>query len=280
MPKELVTGLWEVLRTPDGQRIAVAGYSVATTLILLGFPGTAAAMALGIPYLFFIPGFVLVRLFFWERTSFEARLVLSLGLSVLAIVFLGLFLVLTPLGLSSDTAIASVIVLTMVGLTADVLWRRGEPEDSKAGPKDQPEAIKLDRVVVAMLATAIAISVISVGLIITAHYPSRTYFALTDDKGSADINTTRPVNSTIALIVHMKNGEDGPRTFRLVAHNDTLMFRNESSRVLARGELWEVMFNIDLMWYGDFRLDFDLYIQEEGSPEYFYGNLHLWVEVY
>lgn len=270
----------DALHTLDGQRLTVAGYSVATTLVLLGFPGTSVAMALGLPYLFFVPGFVLVRLFFWDGTSVEAKLVLSLGMSVLADIFLGLILVLTPIGLSSDTAIASVIVFTMAGLTIDVLWKRGGADESKAQPAGQPTTIKLDKVVAAMLGTALVISGISIGLIVTAHYPSRTYFALTDDQGSADINTTRPVNSTMALIVHMKNGEDGPRTFRLVAHNDTLMFRNESARVLAEGELWEVMYNIDLIWYGDFRLDFDLYIQEEGKPEYFYGNLHLWIEVY
>ncbi|MEM0343092.1 MAG: DUF1616 domain-containing protein [Thermoplasmata archaeon] len=277
MPTTSKNTILEAAQSPDGQRIIVAGYSVATTLILLGFPGTPAALVLGIPYLFFVPGYVLVRLFFWKGTSLEAKFVLSLGLSVLAMIFLGLFLVLTPLGLTSDNALASVIVLTMVCLTADVLWKR--PEDAKEREHKPPATVKLDSVVVAMLGTAIAISVISAALIITADYPSRTYFAITDEQGSADIETTRAVNTTMALIVHMKNGEDGPRTFRLVAYNDTLAFRNESNRVLQEGELWQMMFNIPLYQKGEFLLNFDLYIQEQGEPEYFYGNLHLWVKV-
>ena len=276
MPNMSKETILEASRTPDGQRIIVAGFSIAATLILLGFPGTPVALIVGIPYLFFVPGFVLVRLFFWKGTSVEAKFVLSLGLSVLAVIFLGLFLVLTPLGLTADNALASVIVLTMLCLTADVVWKRADTAEGEAKP---PATIKLDKVVVAMLGTAVAISVISAALIITADYPSRTYFAITDDQGSADINTTRAVNSTMSLIVHMKNGEDGPRTFRLVAYNDTLSFREESSWLLAEGELREVMFNIELRQKGEFLLNFDLYIQEQGEPEYFYGNLHLWIKV-
>lgn len=273
----------EFLKTDNGQRLSVVAFSLLASFVLWTFPGGAAAYIFGVPLLFFVPGFTVVRLFFWKGTSPEAKFVLSLGLSILVLIFLGLMLVLTPIGLDPDTTRASVLLFALGAVAYDILWKRVEiPEVKKPGtpePEKIPRTIKLDKVVVAMLATAVAISVISVGLILTAHYPSRTYFALTDDQGSADINKTREINSTLDLILHMKNGEDGQRKFKMVAYNETIGYIEEFNKTLAKGELWEQAISIDLVYWGEFRIDFDLYIQETGSPEYFYGNLHLWIEV-
>ena len=271
------------LETDEGQRLTIIAFSIVASAVLWTLPGGALAYVFGIPLLFFVPGFAVVRLFFWKGTSPEAKFVLSLGLSILVLIFLGLILVLTPIGLTEDTTRASVLVFAIGAVLYDILWTRpeskGAKEPSEPEPEKAPRTIKLDKVVVAMLGTAIAISVISLGLILTADYPSRTYFALTDDNGSADINTTRDINSTLDLVIHMKNGEDGQRTFRMVAHNETIIYSQEFTKVLEKGDLWEQNISLDLVYFGIFRIDFDLYIQEQGSPEYFYGNLHVWIEV-
>ena len=271
------------LETDNGQRLAIVVFSIVASAVLWTIPGGALAYVFGIPLLFFVPGFAVVRLFFWKGTSPEAKFVLSLGLSILVLIFLGLILVLTPISLTEDTTRASVLLFALGAVAFDMLWKRPETEGTKKAAAPEPEkaqrTIKLDKVVAAMLGTAIAISAISLGLILTADYPSRTYFALTDDTGSADITTTRDHNSTLNLTIHMKNGEEGPRTFRMVGHNGTILYAQEFTKVLQKGELWEQNVSIDLVYWGQFRIDFDLYIQKQGSPEYFYGNLHLWIEV-
>lgn len=270
------------LETPSGQRLAIIVFSLLATLVLVAFPGSAAAYVVGIPYLFFVTGFAVVRLFFWNGTSPEAKFVLSLGLSILVLIFLGLGLVLTPIGLSSDTTRASLIVFTLAAVAVDVLWKRPEPKEGKGKTAEEklPRTIKLDKVVAAMLGTALAVSAISLGLIITADYPSRTYFAVTDDTGSANINTTRPINSTFTVILEMKNGEESACVFRLVVHNTTWFATQEFSKSMAKGEIWNQTVSIDLVYYGTPRFDFDLYIKEGNQPEYFYGNLHLWLTIY
>jgi uncharacterized membrane protein len=269
------------LETHRGQRLAVIAFSLVATLVLVVFPGSAAAYLFGFPYLFFIPGFVVVRLFFWKGTTPEAKFVLSIGLSILVVIFLGLGLVLTPIGLTSDTTRASLIAFTFAAVILDVLWKRPETQDEKAKATEekQPRTVKLDKVVAAMLATALAVSVISVGLIITAKYPSRTYFAITDENGSVDFNTTREVNSTFTVILHMKNGERGTCVFRAVVHNETWNISQEFNRTLQKGETWNETVDVLLEYNGTVRIDFDLYITEGSSPEYHYGNLHLWLEV-
>jgi len=205
------------LETHNGQRLTIALFSIVATLVLLLLPGTAAAFAFGLPYMFFVPGFAVVRLFFWKGTSLEARFVLSLGISVLVIIFLGLFLVLTPIGLDSNTTRASLIVFALSAVAAEMVKNRNaEDETAKKTRTEKVEPFKFDKVVAAMLGTALVVSGICLALIITAEYPSRTYFAMTED-GSAKINSTRVLGSNITLTIEMHNGEDGPREFSMAA---------------------------------------------------------------
>ena len=281
--RSLVDSAVGFLGTEDGQRLAICGYSVLATLLLLSYPGGAFALVIGIPLLFFVPGFALVRLFFWKGTSIEAKFVLSLGLSIMAVIFLALFLVLTPIGLDQDTTRASLVAFTTgaVAIEAFIRPAKTSANEGKSVPPAEPmdKKVKLDLSIAAMIVAAMVVSVISLGMVITAHYPSTTYFAITDETGSANINTSRPYNTTFSVIVHMKNGEDGPATFRMVAYNLTLFGEHANSSLLEKGQTWEVPVDVDLIYYGVFRIDFDLYITEEGQQEYLYGNLHLWVNV-
>ena len=275
------------LESHAGQRLVICAYSVLATLVLLAYPGTAAAVIVGIPYLFFIPGFALVRLVFWKNTSIEAKFVLSMGLSILAVILLGLLLVLTPIGLNSDTTRASMILFTLGAVALEVLVWPADREVTEEAPEElkmKEEPFKVDKVVAAMLGTALVVSAISIGLIITAEYPSRTYYAMTDEWGSAKINTTYDAGTNLTLLIEMHNGEDGPRVFSLNslgANNTTVFGEQWFNRTLDSGDTWNVSVLFHLDTPGVFRLMFMLYIQEEGSEPYLYSEnpVQLWIEV-
>jgi len=277
----------DFLESQNGQRIAISAYSVVATLVVLTFPGGALAFAFGLPLLFFVPGFAVVRLFFWRGTSPETRFVLSLGLSILVVIFLGLFLVLTPIGLESNTTRGSLVVFTLAAVAFEAFWLRADRSVEKkaaAAPAERAvKSAKPDKVIAAMIGTALVVSAISLGLIITANYPSRTYFAMTDENGHVIENTTRTPGTIITIVLHMKNGEDGPRGFMMVTNialNKTTLAPEWHNKSLAKGEEWNVTITLTLNESGTNRIDFDLYIQEEGEEAYFYGNLHMWFWVY
>lgn len=271
------------LETDNGQRIAVCAFSIVATIALFTFEGSVLAYVVGMPYMFFIPGFAVVRLFFWKDSSAEVRFVLSLGLSVIAVIALGLVLVLTPIGLDSNTTRASLILFTIGTVAFETLYpRKDRGPKTEEAPTPPPAPVKVDKVVAAMLAIALVVSGVSLGLVITAEYPSRTYFAMTGEDGDVITNTTRFVNTSLVVNIEMKNGEDGPRSFALVVYGigtigerDTQTF----TRSVDEGELWVQTVVFWLNVTGDQRVDFDLYIQNEGEPQYFYGNLHLWFSV-
>jgi uncharacterized membrane protein len=270
----------------NGQRLIVSAFSIVAVLILLVFPGSILAYIFGLPLIFFVPGFALVRLFFWKGTSVEAKLVLSLGMSILVVILLGLLLTLSPIGLRSSTAQASLIIFALCAVVVEAKWlhadREGKGADQIAPqPKEEESGGKMDKVVVAMIATALVISAISLGLIVTAKYPSRTYFAMTDENGSADINVTQKVGGNITLVLHMKNGESGSRTFILLFQNwnSTALGSWNDSKTIQKGDYWNRTATIHLPIPGTFRLDFQLYIKEPGKAAVEYGELHLWISV-
>ena len=271
------------METDNGQRLTVCLFSIIATLLLLLFPGGSLALVVGIPFVFFIPGFTVVRLFFWKTTTPEAKFVLSMALSILVVIFLALFLVLTPIGLNSDSTRASLMTFSIaaVALEAFVLPAGRTGGASTEQIQRVPKPLKTDKVVAGMLGTALVVSAISLGLIVTAEYPSRTFFAVTDENGKVLTNFTLEVNTTLTVVLHMKNGEDGVRNFTVVGYVlDSLDYPSYSfSRVLQKGEEWNQTMSFELVVKGYFRLDFDLYIQEQQLPPYKYGNLHFWFGV-
>ncbi len=276
------------LKSQNGQRVTVAAFSIAATLVLALFPGGQAATAVGMIYMFFVPGFAVVRLFFWRNTTAEAKFVLSLGLSILVVIGLGLLLVLTPIGLSSESAIGSLVVFTLAAVVAEATWlkadRPSKKPEKEAPPEPAPEPRgKPDRVVAAMIVTALIVSAVSLGFMVTADYPSRTSFSVTDEFGKVVTNTTRQLSTNQSLVLHIKNGEDGPRDFTVKAYasnitlNNTVVFENKTfTSSLAKGATWDQPVTVYFNYSTVYRINFDLYISEPGQPATFYGQLHIW----
>lgn len=273
----------EFVRSDNGQRVTIIVFSLIATLVLLALPNTIAAYAFGVPFMFFVPGYTIVRMIFWKGNSPEVKFVLSLGLSILVVIFLGLLLVLTPIGLTSDSTRASLILFTLAAVATETfVWRADGGEKTEEPSKREQVRSKPDIVVAAMLVTALAISAISLGLIITAEYPSRTYFALTDANGMIVENKNFTQGTNVSFVLHMKNGEDGPRNFTLVVYGmGTPAFGTQTfMKTMDKGEIWNQTATVHFGELGYFRLDFDLYIQEDAQPPLLYGNLHLWIQVW
>jgi len=102
--------------------------------------------------------------------------------------------------------------------------------------------------------------------------------------GNVVMNTTRMQQTSLVLVFHVKNGEDGPRNFAIAAYASnvqplgTHVFDNKSFAQdgVARGSEWDgqvtLYFNQSLIY----RINFDLYMQEPGLDPVFYGQLHMW----
>lgn len=107
---------------------------ILTLLVVPGvfaFPDSWLRYVIGIPFLLFFPGYMLVAVVFptRDRPSGTTRVALSVGFSVVLMVFSGLLLGVTIWGISLTSATVWLVILTLF-LSAVAWYRRG-----KLGPE-------------------------------------------------------------------------------------------------------------------------------------------------
>ena len=107
--------------------IVLSALLVLSILLLPEFP---LRVVIGLPFLLFFPGYVLIAFLFPEKGSLEAieRMALSFGLSIAISPLIGLGLNYTPFGIRLEPILASITLfdLTFCYLT---YWRRNRIED-------------------------------------------------------------------------------------------------------------------------------------------------------
>ena len=96
--------------------------TVALVFIIFVLPESWMRAILGFPFIIFFPGYVLVATLFpgKENLSATARIALSLGLSIVVAVFIGLLLDLTPWGIGLYSFLLSLSLFIL--LTSGIAW--------------------------------------------------------------------------------------------------------------------------------------------------------------
>ena len=184
-------------------------------------------LILGLPFLLFIPGYVLVFALFPARKTDRGidtleRIILSFGLSIAVVPLIGLLLNYTPWGIRLEPILLSVLFFIIgIGLFGVYRWKKTDPEErfiiSLKIPLPQQEN-RVDRVLTVIL--AIAILVVLVSLIYVIALPRTgekfTEFYLLGPTGKAEgypQNLTTQQNATV--IVGVANHESHPVNYTI-----------------------------------------------------------------
>lgn len=185
--------------------LAVVGYAVAS-LLLLSRPsvyGTPLAVALGLPLLFFVPGYGLVSALFPGATPDDAtdsltlvevrqhglsgteRVALGFGISVALLPVVGLGLALSPWPIDPATVLSSVLGVTVVSAVVAGIRRLRRPADRRfslpirAWLGDARRALTTgsltDRALTVGLAAAVVAAVAVVGYAVAVPGPGQSY---------------------------------------------------------------------------------------------------------
>lgn len=93
-------------------------------IIILLFPENVVRIILGIPFVFFFPGYTLVAALFPRKASIDnvPRLALSFGLSIVVVPLIGLILNYTPWGIALEPMLGSITAFILV--MSVVTWAR------------------------------------------------------------------------------------------------------------------------------------------------------------
>lgn len=104
--------------------IVIDALAVLTVLVTVLFPLEIFRIVLGLPFVLFFPGFTLISALFPKREWMNniERVILSFGISIATVTFIGLILNFTPWGLRIEVVLYSVASFTII--TSIIAWVR------------------------------------------------------------------------------------------------------------------------------------------------------------
>jgi uncharacterized membrane protein len=260
------------IRRSPADLAAVVGLTVAT-LAAVSLPvvrETPVRVAVGLPFVLFVPGYALVAALFPAAAAEDGsgsavgdgreitplgRIALSVGLSLAIVSLVGFGLTFTPLGLELGPVLASLALLVAV-LVAAAGRRRAavDPDDRFAVP--WREAVRRARrdpfggesrtagALDVLLLVAVLLAAASAGF--AAAVPNQDesfseFYLLAEGPGgqlvAADYPTSFRPGEPRALVVGVGNREREPVAYTVVVELQAVAVRNNSTSVLEREEL-------------------------------------------
>jgi uncharacterized membrane protein len=262
--------------------------AVVLIIIIFSFSSNVLRIVLGIPFLLFFPGYLLVSALFPRKQGLDGiqRAGLSLGMSIAVVPLIGLILNYTPWGITLESALSS--ITTFIVIMSVIVWvrRKQLPAEERFGIEFN---IKVpgwtgnawDRV----LTTLLVISVL--GVIAAASYAiatpkegdSFTEFYVLGAGGEAVYNPKHVIlECDVEVIVGIINHENETVSYRLVVTLDGVEQTEIESIVLVDDERWEQLVSITPKQVGeDQKIEFLLF--KDGSAEPCAEPLHLWISV-
>jgi uncharacterized membrane protein len=263
-------------------------------------------IALGLIFILFLPGYALIAALFPSGESIDwiERLALSFGLSIAVTPLIGLMLNYTPWGIRLEPIVAS-ITLFIFGMCGVAYWRRMNlPVEERLslsidlGVPEWKEYSWLDKALTVGLVIAIiaSLSVMVYAFTVPKTGEKFTEFYILDANGTAgDYPTQLSIGENGDLIIGVVNHEHTSADYMIVIDlvkinfimNNTTGVEEplELSRAsigyenltLNHDETWENPFSFSVDEAGDFKVEFQLYKDDDQSEQY--RSLHLWVEI-
>lgn len=285
----------------------LAAVSILTALLLAAIflvPDSLVRTILGLPFILFFPGYVLISFLFPEEEPLDKieRIALSFGLSIAITPLIGLLLnYIWEISLTPILYSLSLFIFTFSFLA---LLRRGSiPVEERFQiyiKVERPDWENYDLIdkalVIATVGLLIASGALATHIITTPRTGERfTEFYVLGPEGKADdYQTDLAVNESGHVIVGAVNREHETINYTLgigigysyenmsyagdstdenftLEENNTYLSRNIE---LSHGQKWEEHFNYSVSTDGDYKLMFFLLRDDE-----LYREVHLWITV-
>lgn len=314
----------------------VVGYLVVADIVLSTLPvGAVAVRALvGVPLLFFVPGYVLVAALFpaqkpridlaeaddtavdrpdpeRRHLDWRERLALSFGSSVAVLPLFGLLLSVVGVGYSTLTIVATISLVTALGLVPAVVYRlRTPPAERLELPTDRWSAVieggvvERDDSIAAvnvLVAALVVVSLAGVGYAVVTPNNAESFTSVSLVTANEDGELVAAgYPATIdeggeELTLRLENEEGTTTDYTVVAQlqqvetagaTTTVLRREEVARMdarLAPGESWTSQHTVTPAMAGeDLRLIYYVYEGEppaQHSTETAYRHVNVWVDV-
>ncbi|OGO35740.1 MAG: hypothetical protein A2147_06675 [Chloroflexi bacterium RBG_16_57_8] len=243
-------------------------------------------MVLGVPFLAFSPGYVLLRLIFprKETGSVTTRLSLSIGLSIAVSVLTGIMLGLSPWGITVQSLTVALTTFIFVASAAAGCVRMmiGTPERAGVVPAVRIVALvktgsrKYQMTLVALSLLALAGST-GLGVVLGRPVPEQTFtefYLLGADGRAADYPAELAPGEAGRLMVGVVNHEGKDVEYLLEVQGGVAVEQKVTIR-LKSGERWQEPVEFRITETGRHRVDFQLTNTGEAGSQ----TRYLWIDV-
>ncbi|MGB6894564.1 MAG: DUF1616 domain-containing protein [Dehalococcoidia bacterium] len=262
---------------------------MATILVVLIVPIVAPArIGLGLIFVLFVPGYVLVAALFPRKDDLDLveRLALSFGLSIAVVPLVGLALNYSPWGIRLNPILAFVTLFIVLAASVAVYRRSVLPSDEAmsvsvnlALPK-WSQVRTTDRLLGLLLVLVLAVAGLAAYVAATSSGGSEEFtefYVLGADGKAEGYPRTVRVGDKFTLILGVVNHEGEETTYRVQATIGGRLAANLDSLHLANKEEWEGPLALTATQPGsNQKVELVLYKVGNGVP---CGTLHLWVDV-
>ncbi|MCJ7743054.1 MAG: DUF1616 domain-containing protein [Dehalococcoidales bacterium] len=259
------------------------------TAAIIFFPSNVVRIILGLPFIFFFPGYAMMTALFPRREGISSieRVVLSLGMSITVVPLMGLILNYTPWGIRLYPIVTS--ITTFILIMSIIAWYRrhklakGERFTisfnlSLSPWRGQNTADKVLSIVL-IVAVLGAIGTVGYALVRPKVGENLTEFYVLDIEGkAANYPRQLAVGQEGKVIVGIVNSEHEVVSYRLEVMIDGVVNNDIGGIVLEQDEKWEQEVSFIPQKAGENqRVEFLLY--KDGEVEPSLKPLRLWVDV-
>lgn len=275
----------------DNRKILVAIGLVTLLLFpLVAFSTGTLRIAVGLVFVLFFPGYVLLSALFPRRGDLGGteRVALSFGLSIAVVPLIGLILNYTPWGIKLYPILISVTVFVFI--TSAIAYYRLQ----KLSTSDRFSVAfrfnfprwagmpRLDKALFVSLIIAILAAVGFLGYVVTTPKEGEkfTEFYILNMEGKAENYPQQIVlGDTVDIIIGVVNHEYQPTSYSVAVMTDGNVNAWIDASTMAHGEKWEKVVSFTPQHSGKRQnVEFLLYKDRNAEP-YFGEPLHLYVDV-
>ncbi|HEY42265.1 MAG TPA: DUF1616 domain-containing protein [Dehalococcoidia bacterium] len=257
-------------------------------IIILSFPTNVVRIILGIPFVLFFPGYILVTALFPRKESINnvLRLVLSLGLSIVIVPLIGLILNYTPWGIALESVLGSITAFILVMSVVTWVRRKQLPEEDRFGIAfhlRMPgwEGGIWDKVLTVMLVVSVlgAMAAVAYTIVTPGDREKFTEFYILGAYGEAvDFPQSVKAGQEVEVTVGIINQEGETTSYRVEISINGIKNNELDGLTVEPGETWQGTMSFILDTPGDNqRVEFLLFKNEEAEPRA--GPLYLEIDV-
>ena len=257
-------------------------------IVIIFLPSNVLRIILGLPFVLFFPGYVLMAAFFVkkEEPSIIERVVLSFGLSIAVVPLIGLILNYTPWGIKLESILYSMASFVFIMSVIAWLRRRKLVEEERFSikfhlPLPGWGGGAWDKVLSIVLVLAVLGALGVTGYVIATPKVAERYtqfYILGPEGKAASYPGELKVGKESRIMVCIVNHEYEAVNYRLEVRMDGVKNNEMEGFALEHEEKWEGEVSFTSEVVGDNqKVEFFLFRDSETQP--YSGSLHLWIDV-